>query len=37
MKVEYYNPSSEKAGCVVRSIAKALDIQYDVVKKTSKY
>ncbi len=33
MKVEYYNPSLEKAGCVVRSLSKALNIEYDVVKK----
>ncbi len=33
MKVVYYNPSDEKGTCVIRSISKALNKDYDVVKK----
>lgn len=33
MKVMYYNPSDEKAACVIRSISKALNKDYEMVKK----
>lgn len=32
MKFEYYNPSDEKDGCVVRSLSKALNKDYEIVK-----
>ena len=32
MKFEYYNPSEENGGCVVRSLSKALDKDYEIVK-----
>ena len=32
LKVEYYNPSDEKKGCVFRSLSKALNKSYDEVK-----
>lgn len=33
MKFEYYNPSDEKGGCVVRSFSKALNKNYESVEK----
>lgn len=32
MEAIYYNPVDEKGGCVVRSISKALNKDYDLVK-----
>lgn len=32
MKIEFYNPSEEKNGCVFRSISKALNKDYEIVK-----
>ena len=33
MKFEYYNPKEEKNACVVRSLSKALNRNYEIVKK----
>ena len=33
MKAVYYNPVDEKAGCVIRSISKALNKDYNLIKK----
>jgi hypothetical protein len=33
MKVKYYNPVDEKGTCVIRSISKALNKDYNLIKK----
>lgn len=33
MKVVYYNPVNENGGCVIRSISKALNKDYNLIKK----
>ncbi len=33
MKAIYYNPVDEKSGCVIRSISKALNKDYNLIKK----
>ena len=33
MKTIYYNPVNENGGCVIRSISKALNKDYNLIKK----
>lgn len=37
MKAIYYNPVDEKSGCVIRSISKALNKDYNFIKKRFGY